>query len=103
MEISRRIQIETVDRSSGEIVPIMAQYYSSSKYYIIKTLNAKVGIMELFEAAEIICSSSLDIRILKTMLYEADKDNRLFINITKMSKSLNISRVKLTRFMKKSK
>lgn len=95
-------QIDVVDRDSGEIIPIKG-YTSNIKYCTIKKINGGMNIMDLFEVMTETCSSKLDIKIFSYLLDNADKENCIEINQSKLAKHFDVSRVKIAELISKIK
>lgn len=102
-EVSKSIQFQAdlIDMN-GEIHSIAATEYATERYYSIKKLNQKVQYMDLIEAMAYICSSSMDIKLFGIIFSELDENNSFHINITKRANELQVSRVKLTKMLKKA-
>lgn len=94
------VNFELTNPKTGENIPIQGTSKSTSKYYNITKLTSRINSMNLFELQEKICKSSTDIKIFRILLENADRYNETRINVTKLSKELNISRRKLTNFLK---
>lgn len=97
------VSISMLNEITGEVTSTEAIQRVSEKYYSIKKLNFKGSIMDLFTAQEQICRSSKDISIFKMLLYNANSNNIIEINVSTMSKNNGVSRRSLTAYIKRCK
>jgi len=96
-----RVRIDVVSPFTGEVVSTSAEVLSTSKYYIIKKLNKRICIMDLFTMQSKICNSSKSIEIFRDILYSTDKDNIFNKNITKFAKLNGFTRQQVSLVLKK--
>lgn len=93
--------LEAIDMQTGETIPIAGRHEEVSKHYSIKKITSRINAMDLFSVMEHTCTSPKDIALLSLVTDMADKENIIRIdNISKLAETSNVSRVKLTTFLK---
>ena len=93
--------LDAIDRRTGETVPITGTYEEVSKYYSIKKITSRINAMDLFSVMERTCTSPKDISLMSIITDMADCENVIRIdNIAKLAEECNVSRVKMTTFLK---
>lgn len=93
------VALNVIDPSTGQVFGVSGNRTTTSRYYSIKNLNFKGSIMDLFSYQEKLCKSSKDISMFKHVLYNANKYNEFRVNISEFSKSIDVSRQRLTKFL----
>lgn len=101
--VNNIVSVSILNDITGEVTSTEAIQRVSEKYYSIKKLNFKGSIMDLFTAQEQICKSSKDISIFKALLYSANPNNVIEVNVSKLSKDNCVSRRNMTAYIKRCK
>jgi len=103
-EISKKSQFQgsLINNETGEVVTIQGTEIVSEKYYSIKKLNRKVHYMDLIDAIAEIANSRMEIKLFGILFSDLDDNNSLIVNISGMSRKLEVSRPTITKILKRS-
>lgn len=95
------VELDAINPTTGELFKLTGTNEESNKYYSISKITSRVNAMNLFSTMELVCKSSKDIHIFNYLTEKADSGNKLRIdNISALADELEVSRVKLTKFLK---
>ena len=95
------VELDVVNPTTGEVFKVNGSNQETNKYYSIKKITSRINAMDMFTLMEKTCKSSKDISIINSLTEKADFENKIRIdNISNFAKELEISRVKLTKFLK---
>ena len=90
-----------VKTSAGTTIPLTQTTHTEEHFSKVRNLNARINIMDFFEAQEQICKSSKDITILKEMLLWSSK-SAIFNNITGFATKYSHPTATVNRLLKRA-
>ena len=94
------IELDVLDHN-GEIRPFKAVEDNVDTYYSITNITSRINAMDMFTIMEKTCKSAKDISVFNALTERTDKENKVRIdNISDLAKTLEVSRPKLTMFLK---
>jgi hypothetical protein len=95
------VALELINPETGETTHVKGESVKSSKYYSIKNITTRINNMDLLTVMELTCKSSKDIRLFNNITESVDSTGRIrFDSIKATAEKFEVSREKLTRFLK---
>lgn len=95
------VEMDAINPTTGELFKIHGVNEEQNRYYSVRKLTSRINAMDLFSLMENVCKSSKDIHMMNILTERVTRENELRIdNITNLASDLDVSRVKLTTFLK---